>query len=102
MKLNGRFAIGVPGVAIQRIAAGVAAAMPLSIVSRVSCVASQLCCKSVVLQVARSHQDLFALGESLKPQRQYRAEPGRVCGVIGQIVASLGMQQHDQIIAIEH
>src|SRR5207248_4837852 len=45
---------------------------------------------------------LFTLGESLKPQRQYRAEPGSVCGVIGQIVAGLGMQQDDQIIAIEH
>jgi len=32
LELNGRFAIGVPGTAMQRIAAGVAAAMPLLVV----------------------------------------------------------------------
>ena len=52
---------------------------------------------------ARDHSnDLFACGEGLKPQRQDRTEPGRMRRVVGQIVAGFRMQQHDQVIAIEH
>ena len=49
-----------------------------------------------------TRNDLFVRSEGLKPERQDPAEPGGMRGVVGQIVAGFRMQEHDQIIAIEH
>src|SRR5215469_6898935 len=42
------------------------------------------------------------LPEHLEPQRQDGAEPGSVRGVVGEVVASLGVEQHGQAVAVEH
>ena len=44
----------------------------------------------------------FSLFENVKPQRQWRAEPCGMRGVIGQVVTGLGMHQHRKAVAIEH
>ena len=64
LELNGRFAIGVPCMAMQRIAAGVAAAMSLSVVLQVSRVVSRpfLPRPIGVAGVITDHEFTIALG----------------------------------------